>query len=254
MLLSPDEPAPVLEFNREGRSPFVIAVDHASRLIPEKLGDLGLPPDELKRHVAWDIGSLPVAFKVAQALDAPLVAQNYSRLVIDCNRDPAAPTSIPLEAEHHPVPGNIGLSAEAIAERRTEIFEPYHAHLREILEERQAAGRFTILVALHSMTDLFKGARRPMHAAVMYNRDPRFARVVQALLQREPGLVVADNEPYAMSDATDYTVPTHAEKRGLPHVAIEIRQDLVTNDSGQTAWAKRITEALRQAEALVASL
>jgi predicted N-formylglutamate amidohydrolase len=251
MLLHPDEPSPVLEFNRDGASPFVICVDHASRMIPASLGDLGLPADELKRHVAWDIGSLQVAFKIAQAIDAPLVAQNYSRLVIDCNRDPGSPGSIPEIAEDHPVPGNIGLSAAQIEARRVEIFEPYHDHLRGLLDQRAAAGRFTIVVALHSMTELFRKERRLMHAAVMYNRDPRFARVVLALLQREPDLVVADNEPYFMSDDSDYTVPTHAEKRGLPYVAIEIRQDLILRDSGQTVWGKRISDVLRQAEQLM---
>jgi len=252
MLLAPDEPAPVLQINRQGSSPFVIAVDHASRLIPRRLGDLGLPEHELKRHVAWDIGSLQVATKVAQDLDAPLVAQNYSRLVIDCNRAPASPTSIPLVAENCRVPGNEGLGEAEIDERRREIFEPYHDHLRALLDERERAGRRTILVALHSMTDMFLQRRRPMHAAVMYNRDPRFARVVMEQLRRVPGLVVADNEPYFMSDETDYTVPTHGEKRGLHHVAIEIRQDLILGVAGQIEWGDRIALALRQAEAVVA--
>ena len=247
-LLAADEPSPVIELGRQGKSNFVIVVDHASRRIPRALSDLGLPAAELQRHIAWDIGALEVARRMAAALDAPLVAQNYSRLVIDCNRDPSAATSIPTVGEAIEIPGNKGLRADEVAARRAEIFDPYHAHVRALLDERAAAGRPTILVAQHSMTDIFKGVRRKMHAAVLYNRDRRFAGLVLDMLRREPGLIVADNEPYFVSDETDYTIPRHGEERGLPHVEIEIRQDLVSDDAGQAAWARRITRALRDAE------
>jgi predicted N-formylglutamate amidohydrolase len=247
-LLAADEPPPVLEIGRERRSSFLIAVDHASRRLPRRLGDLGLPAAELERHIAWDIGALEVARRVAAALDAPLVASNYSRLVIDCNRDPRVASSIPTVAESVEVPGNVALSDEEITARRVEIFQPYHDRLRERLDERRRAGRPTILVAQHSMTDVFKGARRPMHAAVLYNRDRRFAGQVLEVLRREPGLTVAENEPYFMSDETDYTIPQHGEARGLPHVEIEIRQDLIRDEAGQSAWAARIARALQIAE------
>ncbi len=177
-LLAADEPPPFIESGRQGRSNFVIVVDHASARIPRRLGNLGLPPSELQRHIAWDIGALAVARQVAAALDAPLVAQNYSRLVIDCNRDPKVAFSIPTMSESIEIPGNIGLSGEEIAARRAEIFDPYHDHVRALLDERLAAGRPTILVAQHSMTNIFKGVRREMHAAVLYNRDRRFAGLV----------------------------------------------------------------------------
>jgi predicted N-formylglutamate amidohydrolase len=247
-LLAADEPPPFIEFGREGRSNFVIVVDHASRRIPRRLGDLGLPASELQRHIAWDIGSLAVARQVAAALDAPLVAQNYSRLVIDCNRDPKVATSIPTVGESIQIPGNVGLSEEEIAARRSEIFGPYHDHVRALLDERLAVGRPTILVSQHSMTNIFRGVRRAMHAAVLYNRDRRFAGLVLDMLRRESGLFIADNEPYFVSDETDYTIPRHGEARGLPHVEIEIRQDLLHDEAGQTDWARRITNALRDAE------
>lgn len=247
-LLAPDEPPAVFECHRDGRSRFVIVVDHASARIPRRLGDLGLRPFELDRHIAWDIGSLAVARQVAAALDAPLIAQRYSRLVIDCNRDPGVASSIPQVSELTLIPGNIGLSEEEVAARRAEIFEPYHAHIRALLDERLAAGRPTILVAQHSMTDLFKGVRREMHAAVLYNRDRRFAALVLERLRRQHGLVVGENEPYALSDDTDYTIPRHGEARGLPHVEIEIRQDQLLDDTGQGLWARRITDVLRDAE------
>jgi predicted N-formylglutamate amidohydrolase len=247
-LLAADEPPPFIELGRHAPSNFVIVVDHASRRIPRALGDLGLPPDQLQRHIAWDIGALGVARRMAESLHAALIAQNYSRLVIDCNRDPAVATSIPTMGEHIEIPGNIGLTAEGVAARRAEIFEPYHRQVRALLDERAAAGRPTILVAQHSMTNVFKGARREMHAAVLYNRDRRFAGLVLEGLRSEAGLVIGDNEPYFVSDETDYTIPRHGEARGLPHVEIEIRQDLISDDAGQDEWARRICSALQSAE------
>src|SRR5258707_5788732 len=247
-LLAVDEPPPFTEIGLRGQSNFVIVVDHASRRIPRRLNDLGLPASELQRHIAWDIGALGVARQVAAALDAPLVAQNYSRLVIDCNREPKVAASIPRSSESVEIPGNAGLSDADAAVRRTEIFEPYHDRIRELLDERAAAGRPTILVAQHSMTNIYHGVRREMHAAVLYNRDRRFAGLGLDALRREAGLTIDDNQPYFVSDETDYTIPRHGEARGLPHVEIEIRQDLVGDEAGQAEWARRITRALQDAE------
>jgi predicted N-formylglutamate amidohydrolase len=247
-LLEEGEPPAYSQWRPEGRSSFVIVADHASWRIPRRLADLGLPASELQRHIAWDIGALAVAQQVSAALDAPLIAQNYSRLVIDCNRDPAVATSIPTVSEHSNIPGNVDLSASQIAARRREIFDPYHGRVRALLDARLEAGRATILVAQHSMTDVYKGARRAMHAAILYNRDRRFAGLMLDMLRREPDLIVADNEPYFVSDETDYSIPRHGEARGLPHVEIEIRQDLIAEESGQSAWARRITRALLAAE------
>ena len=247
-LLADDEPAAVFAERPQGRSSFVIVVDHAGARIPRALDNLGLDGAELARHIAWDIGALGLARRMSAILDAPLVAQNYSRLVIDCNRDPRVETSIPRLSEYVAIPGNIDLSEAELAARRAEIFEPYHAHIRALLDERQAAGRRTILVAQHTMTDVYKGASREMHGAVLYNRDRRFAGLVLEMLRRERDLTFADNEPYFVSDETDYTVPQHGEVRGLPHVEIEIRQDLVKDEAGQAAWAERVTRALEGAQ------
>jgi predicted N-formylglutamate amidohydrolase len=247
-LLADDEPPPVLVEGLDRCARFLICVDHASARIPRRLGDLGLPAAELARHVAWDIGALAVARLIAKALDAPLVAQNYSRLVIDCNRDPKVPSSIPAIAEYHEVTGNLHLSLDDSMQRRIEIFEPYHATIRAILDERKARGADTILIAQHSMTDRYKGSHRPMHAAVLYNRDRRFAGLVLDALRQDTGVLIADNEPYFVSDETDYTVPVHAEARGLPYVEIELRQDLVSDQSGQHTWANYVIRALRSAE------
>jgi predicted N-formylglutamate amidohydrolase len=247
-LLAADEPPAVMEAGQGGSSSFLIVVDHASRRLPRRLGSLGLAAAELERHIAWDIGALALAMEVARELDAPLVAQNYSRLVIDCNRNPTVPSSIPRKSESVEIPGNVGLTPAELAARRAEIFDPYHERIRELIDGRIAAGRPTILVAQHSMTNVFMGGRREMHAAVLYNRDRRFAGLVLEALRREQGLIVADNEPYLLSDETDYTVPHHAEARGLPYVEIEVRQDLLSEEEERHAWAGRIVQALRAAE------
>jgi predicted N-formylglutamate amidohydrolase len=247
-LLADDEPPAFLEVPGQAQSNFMIVVDHAGSRIPRALANLGLPPAELQRHIAWDIGALGVARRTAAALGAPLVAQNYSRLVIDCNRDPRVASSIPLISETSEIPGNRNLSPSDMAARRAEVFEPYHGRIAKLLDERLAAGRTTILVAQHTMTDVYHGVRRGMHAAVLYNRDRRFAGLTLDKLRRDPSLVIADNEPYFVSDETDYTVPHHAEARSLPYVEIEIRQDLVTDDAGQAEWAARIAQALKDAE------
>jgi predicted N-formylglutamate amidohydrolase len=246
-LLAADEPPAFQEFQIEGQSDFLIVADHAGARIPRRLANLGLPDSELKRHIAWDIGALGVAQHVARAIDAPLVAQNYSRLVIDCNRDPEVATSIPRISELREIPGNLDLTAAQIAARRTEIFDPYHRRISELLDRRQAGGRRVIVVAQHTMTDVYKGDRREMHAAVLYNRDRRFAGVVLEMLRRERHLIIADNEPYFVSDETDYTIPHHAEARSLLHVEIEIRQDLVGNEAGQAEWGARIARVLQDA-------
>jgi predicted N-formylglutamate amidohydrolase len=247
-LLAADEPAAFLELPGPGRSSFVVVADHAGARIPRQLADLGLPAAELNRHIAWDIGVLGVARQMAALLGAPLLAQNYSRLVIDCNRDPKVASSIPHISETREIPGNKDLSREQIAARRAEIFDPYHRRIAEIIDARLAAGRPTIVVAQHTMTDVYKGVRREMHAAILYNRDRRFAGLVLEKLRREAGLMVADNQPYFVSDETDYTIPHHAEARSLPYVEIEIRQDLVSDEAGQREWADRIARALQDAE------
>jgi predicted N-formylglutamate amidohydrolase len=247
-LLEPEEPPAFLERGRQAQSSFLIVVDHASSRIPKRLGNLGLPSGELQRHIAWDIGALAIAREVACLLDAALLAQNYSRLVIDCNRDPGVGSSIPRSSEGTKIPGNLDLSEQDRLIRRTEIFDPYHDRLRGLLDERSAAGRPTILVAQHSMTHVYLGVARAMHAAVLYNRDRRFASLVLDCLRREPQLVVAENEPYGVSEVDDFTIPRHAEARGLPCVGIEVRQDLVAHESGQKQWAQRIARALQSAE------
>lgn len=253
-LLATDEPAPVTVHNPSGASPFLIVADHAGNLMPRALRQLGIPDSECARHIAFDIGIAAVARQVADVLDATLIQQNYSRLVIDCNRTPGSETSMPEVSESTPIPGNVGLSERAKGSRVREIFRLYHDAIEAELDRRRQAGRPAALIAMHSFTPVFMGVTRPWQTGVLYNRDPRFAHLLMALLKRENGLVVGDNEPYSVTDASDYTIPVHGERRGLHNVAIEIRQDLIAEPQGQQAWASRYARLLPQAyQALLAA-
>jgi predicted N-formylglutamate amidohydrolase len=243
-LLAADEPRPVTVYNADAASPFLLVADHAGNLMPRALGRLGLVEAELQRHIAWDIGIAGLGRLLADALDAMLIQQNYSRLVIDCNRPLDAASSIPPISESTAIPGNAGLTETNKAARATEIFRPYHERIEAELERRRKAGRAGALVSLHSFTPVFKGEARPWHAAVLYNRDPRFAHRLIALLNMEKEFTIGENVPYTVSDATDYTIPVHAERRGLHHVLIEIRQDLLADESGRSGWALRLARLL----------
>jgi predicted N-formylglutamate amidohydrolase len=225
-LLAADEPPPFTVDNEAGKSPFLIVADHAGKHFPRRLEQLGVSDAECERHIAWDIGIGAVCRLLGQALDAVVIRQNYSRLVIDCNRTPGSETSIADLSESTAVPGNIGLSERDKLARVREIFQPYHDRIADELDRRRKAGRSTALISVHSFTPVYKTVTRPWHVGVLYNRDRRFAQILMELLHREGSLIVGDNEPYSVTDASDYTIPVHGEQRDLHHVAIEIRQDL----------------------------
>jgi predicted N-formylglutamate amidohydrolase len=251
LLLDHDEVPPVLEQNPEGRSPFLLTADHYGRLIPRMLGDLGLPSGELIRHIAWDIGIAGVAEALSNALGAHLIAQRYSRLVIDCNRPHNAPSSIPLMSEATAIPGNEKLGHDAAEARRRHIFDPYHRRITEVIDARLRQGLPTVLVALHSFTPVYAGVARPWHIGTLYHRDTRLPPLLLKLLREESDLVVGDNEPYAVSDATDYGIPMHGEARGLMNSGIEIRQDLIADQAGQQQWADRLARIFREIESMM---
>lgn len=247
-LLAPEEPYPVIEANTAGASPFFFTCDHYGRHIPRGLGHLGLPASELERHIAWDIGIAGVAMRLARMMDAHLIAQHYSRLVIDCNRPFDSPGSIPLLSEATTIPGNSGLSAKQIAARRQEIFTPYHARIAEALDARAARKRPTVLISLHSFTPIYAGIERPWHVGTLYQHGHGLPHLLLELLHAEGDLVVGNNEPYSVSHATDYTIPVHGERRSLINSGIEIRQDLIADERGQQQWAERLARILREIE------
>lgn len=246
-LLAPGEPEPVVVHRPEGRSPILLACDHAGRRIPRALGQLGLPAAELDRHIAWDIGIAGVARRLSQALDATLIEQTYSRLVIDCNRPPDAENAIPAVSETTAIPGNQGISGSERRARIEAVFRPYHDALASAVDGRTAARRPTVLLALHSFTPVYKGESRPWHVGTLYGRDARLARLLGPLLAEEGRFVVGDNQPYNVTDETDYTIPVHGEARGLLHVGLEIRQDLLADDEGQAEWAALLERLMPRA-------
>jgi predicted N-formylglutamate amidohydrolase len=203
----------------------------------------------LERHIAWDIGIAGVAERMSVALDAHLVAQRYSRLLIDCNRPPGVASSIPLISEATTIPGNEGLTHEQAHERRRAIFDPYHQRIDAVINQRAHQGMPTVIVSLHSFTPVYAGIARPWHIGSLYHRDKTLPPLLLKLLRAEGDLVVGDNQPYAVSDTTDYTIPVHAEARGLMNTGIEIRQDLIADPSGQEQWADRLTRIFREIEA-----
>ncbi|HVT31853.1 MAG TPA: N-formylglutamate amidohydrolase [Rhodanobacteraceae bacterium] len=245
-LLAEDEPPPFHVENGAGASPFVVICDHAGRRIPRALGSLGVPASELERHVAWDIGALGVASHLSTLLDATLIAQTYSRLVIDCNRPLDAPTSIAIRSERTDIPGNRSLAPEEASARAREIFLPYHQRIAAELDQRLASARPTFLISMHSFTPVYMDAARPWQIGMLYHRDARLAHAMIARIRAERRWTVGDNEPYSVSDGTDYAIPVHGERRGIPHVEIEVRQDLVADVPGQRAWAERIAGWLRE--------
>lgn len=245
VLMEADAP-PVIEFNADGSSPYLLTSDHYGRIIPRRLGDLGVAEAELTRHIAWDIGIAGVAERLSDHLGAHLVAQRYSRLVIDCNRPPGAASSIPLISEATLIPGNDGLTSKSKEARRREIFDPYHRRIGEIIDARLHRGQPTVLVSLHSFTPVYAGIARPWHIGALYNRDRTLPPLLLQHLRAEGDLVVGDNEPYAASDGTDYTIPVHGEMRGLINTGIEIRQDLIGDQAGQRQWAERLARILEE--------
>jgi predicted N-formylglutamate amidohydrolase len=251
LLLGTADVPPVGEYHAAGRSPFFLTCDHYGRLIPRVLGDLGLPEAELTRHIAWDVGIAGVAEQLSKQLDAHLVVQRYSRLVIDCNRPPDAASSIPRISEATTIPGNEGLAREAAELRRAKIFDPYHRRIDEIIDARRSAGLPTVLVSLHSFTPVYAGIARPWHIGTLYHRDTHLPPLLLKGLRAEGDLVVGDNEPYAVSDDTDYTIPVHGEARGLFNTGIEIRQDLISDPAGEKSWADRLARIFTGIEPLL---
>jgi predicted N-formylglutamate amidohydrolase len=249
LLLGSGDVPPVFEDNAAGRSPFLLTCDHYGRAIPAILGDLGLPAAELTRHIAWDPGIAGVADALSKHLDAHLIAQRYSRLVIDCNRPPDALSLIPRISEATVIPGNEGLARDAAEASRRAVFDPYHRRISEVIERRSRDAMPTVLVSLHSFTSVYAGIARPWHIGTLYHRDTRLPPLLLKLLREEAELVVGDNEPYAVSDETDYTIPVHGEARGLMNSGIEIRQDLIADEAGQRQWAERLARVLGEVEA-----
>jgi len=243
LLLEADDPAPAIAENSGADSPYLLVCDHAGRAVPRRLGRLGLPDAAFEAHVAWDIGALDLARRLAEALDACLIHQAYSRLVIDCNRAPGHPNSIVTVSDGWKVASNQGLGPGGALARRAAVFDPYHVRIAAELDARRARGLETLLVCIHSFTPRMGGLARPWDVGILHMGDSDVSNAVLALLRREPDLMVGDNEPYAM-DGTDFTAPFHAHRRGLDAVEVEVRQDHLQSLAGLEAMARLFARVL----------
>lgn len=247
-LFGRSDPDPVEVVGADGASDFLLTCEHAGRRIPAALGDLGIAAAEMERHIAWDIGAEGLARNLAARLDAPLVLQRYSRLVVDCNRPFAAPDCFPEISDGTAVPANRSLVEAERLMRFEAIHRPFHDAVCELLDRRQGEGRPAILVAVHSFTPRFAGRERPWHIGVCCNRDGTFAgNFIESFTAANPDLNVAANEPYPINDMSDFTIPVHGEQRKLPHVLLEVRNDLIGDAAGQRRWAELIAAGLEQA-------
>ena len=241
-LVGPDE-GPVVEVC-EGDGPFVFACEHASNRLPRALGNLGLSPSDLERHIAWDPGAADVADGLAARLGGDLLKQRFSRLAIDCNRSPELPDAIATLSEDTTIPGNLGLSAEGRADRVAAFWAPFHAALEKLLDRRRRERRPTALVTIHSFTPVYRGIARPWHVGIISTDERSLPDAVLAVLRRDRTLTVGDNQPYSAKDNVDYTIRRHGRDRGLPHVMIEIRNDLIRAAKDVAAWTELLAGAL----------
>lgn len=247
-------PAPISDVERDfdpvevnnpgGRAPVLMICDHAGRRIPGWLGDLGLPERERIRHIAWDPGAAAIARELAKRLDAPLVLCHASRLVIDPNRKPGEPTSIPRVSDGTVIPANQHVSADERRRRYRFSFLPYQRTVARMLTRLRRRVPFPAIVSVHTCTDVMGGLWRPWHVGVLFNQDQRLARPVLDALRRDRALTVGANQPYSGRIHNGYTIPFHAERNRLAHVTFEVRQDLLKSDEQARAWGERLAAAL----------
>ncbi|MBH0239420.1 N-formylglutamate amidohydrolase [Methylobrevis albus] len=227
----------------DGSGPLLVLCDHASNRLPPGYGSLGLPQAELERHIGYDIGAEAVTRGLCARLGARGLMTRFSRLLIDPNRGEDDPTLIMRLSDGAVVPGNRDVDA-AEREHRIETFHrPYHTAIAAEIDAMQAAGLVPVIFSVHSFTPVWRGWPRPWHVALLWDEDPRLAKPLIAALEAEGDLVVGDNEPYDGALLND-TMFLHGTARGLPHVLIEVRQDLIGDAAGADAWAARLARLL----------
>ena len=243
-LIGPDDPPPFTIFNAESTARVLFVSDHSGRAFPASMNQLGLADWVLDKHVTWDIGSGDVARALAEQFDAALVSANYSRLVIDTNRQPDDPTVCTARSEGIAIPGNIDLVDAERAARFESFYDPYHAAIEAQLDAIRARGVVPALIAVHSCRPVFDSVVRPRHIGVLWDKDPRIAVPLLERLEAMEQVCVGDNEPYSGRDPHDYTIDHHGEAARIPHVSIEVRQDLIDTKEGARHWATLLGDVL----------
>ncbi|MGH6736035.1 MAG: N-formylglutamate amidohydrolase [Methyloceanibacter sp.] len=224
----------------------LVLCDHAENRIPDSYHGLGLRPEDLHRHIAYDLGAEGVAIRLAEALGAPAVISRFSRLLIDPNRGLDDPTLIMQISDGLLVPGNAGLDGAEVQARVERFYRPYHRAIDRAVAAGIAAGKPPVLLSVHSFTQAWKGVARPWAAAVLWDKDPRFPLPLLEALRTIPNVEVGDNAPYSGQLKGD-TLYRHATLRGLAHALIEVRQDLILSEEGQAEWAAQLARVVREA-------
>ena len=243
-ILSPDDPPPFTHFNWDGAAPMLLICDHASNRVPRRLDSLGLEEAELRRHIGWDIGAAELTKSLATRLDSPALLASYSRLVVDNNRSPDDPTSMPEISDGVIVPRNHALSTSERAARRAEIFQPYHQQIERKVAALATSGPPPMILSIHSFTPVMRGEERPWHVSVLWRTDPRLPQAILQHLRNRPDICAGDNVPYSAHDGYGYTVECHAEPQGLAHALLEVRQDLIDTPAGIAHWGDILGEVL----------
>ncbi|MEL3890761.1 N-formylglutamate amidohydrolase [Ferrovibrio sp. MS7] len=241
-----NEPVSFRILNGSGRAPAVLLCDHASHAVPAELGDLGLSHEQITRHIGWDPGAALVTEKLSRSLDAPALFSGYSRLVIDINRAPDDPTLICEISDGVIVPGNRALDDAERQRRISAYFTPYHSAVAAQIDSALQRCASPAVLSIHSFTPRMKGRDRPWHVGILWNQDGRLAIPLMQALREEGELVVGDNEPYSGRSQAGYSIREHGERRGLPHVLVEIRQDLIADEAGVAEWAARLDRCFRR--------
>ena len=246
MRTTPVLPAAHVELlNPSGRAPVLVLCDHAGREIPPALECLGLSDEALAQHIGWDIGAADMTRHLARLLDAPALLNHMSRLVIDPNRRPATPTSIPAISDGCVVPGNEALPTAAMVDRVVNYFLPYHRTIARRIAACRRSGVAPVVIAIHSFTPRMNGLDRPWHIGVLWRGDQRLSEPVLAALEARGDLVVGDNQPYSGLRDFGFTVQFHAQRPRLPHIMFEVRQDEIATTAAAVRYAEIIHEALQ---------
>jgi len=245
-IAAPADPSVFEIVNAQGAAEVLLICDHASFRIPAGYDDLGLAPDLLRRHIGYDIGAADVTRRLSGLLDCPAVLSGYSRLFVDANRQTRDPGWMPVVSDHIEIPGNQNLDETEIAHRKATYFDPYHAAIEGLIEDFLARDVIPVIYSIHSFTPIMDGFERPWHAGILWNVDTRLALPLVAALGAYPGVAVGENKPYAGSDPSGYSIHVHGEERGVPVVAVELRQDLIDTHHDAETWAGRLADAIKQ--------
>jgi predicted N-formylglutamate amidohydrolase len=246
-----DRPFHIIGEGRPGR--WLITCDHASNRVPDWIGggDLGIAPEDMARHIAWDVGAAGLAAALAERLDSPCILSDFSRLVIDPNRGEDDPTLVMKLYDGTIIPANRHADAAETARRLDGLYRPYH----DAYARLAARHPDTVIVAIHSFTPCLKGRPpRPWQVGVLYSHlDPRLSQALLAVLTGEPDLCVGDNEPYSGHLPGD-AIDRHALQHGRHNTLIELRNDLIGTAQAQADWAARLAPLLERALSVATSL